>query len=710
MRIIMTIRILMTLAVSCGLGAAHAETNLTEQANRERPYQLETVIIQAPRIPAMASPFSQEEMFEDSRHLDAGHVAKTVPGISAACASVDTPEPSVRGLGWERVTTQVDFLPIYGSCPARMDPPTVYLTPESIQNLTVVKGLPSVTYGAGGTGGRVMARSVPNPAELAIDGATANASVTYNGGRDGYTSRAGGTLGDGTTEAGLSFNAVDFGDYESGDGNSIPGENRSYGAGASLRWTPTDSTGYWMNWNMHRIDHLDYPALPMDATEVDSNTLTLGSRHETNGKKFQALEWSAGFSDIDHVMDNSRKPNRAMMEAEAVTESQTFGGRLATEWNFSPDADWIIGADAHYLTRDALRERYMTGPGMTFYDPIWPDASQGQAGLFAERTARLENDSRLRLGVRLDGVSSDIEKDDEPLSPPVNSVAPTVEDAYAVFYGGSARDTDRNELLASGNILWEIPHTDELQWFLGAGVVQRAASVTERFYSFAPAPGGFLVGNPSLDPETKLELDVGSEFYGDHMEVSAQLFASHVWDYILETGIAMQDVNGDTIPDLIRGFENTDAVLFGGELEGRYRISNHWSIPFALAYVRGRDISDNEDLPLIPPLNGHVGIRWEWDKSIRPWAEAMLRAAMKQKDIDSRFPETETPGYQVVNLRGGLQLPGGFSLETGIENLFDQDYAEHLSRTAALPAGDLAAGEKIPMPGRYFYSSINWIF
>lgn len=676
-----------------------------EEPVKNIPYPLETVVVRAPRIPSMTTPLTQEEMLEDGRNLNAGHVVDQIPGVSSACASIDTPEPVVRGLGWERVMIQVDFLPLYGSCPARMDPPTVYLSPESIENLTVVKGLPSVTYGPGGTGGRVMAQTVPHPAEPALNGATAYASSTWNGGRDGLTGRAGGKIGNGTVEGGASVNAIHLSDYESGSGKRVPAENRSYGGGANFRWTPTDNSGYWINWNTHKIDHLDYPALPMDATDVEANTFTFGSRHEGFDRSLEAVEWQAGYSTIDHVMDNADKPNRPIMEAEAITESRTLGLRMETDWTFNSDSDWSLGIDTHYLTRDALRTRTMVASGMTFQDPIWPDASQGQAGLFAERTTRFHNDSRLRLGLRVDGVSSAIGKGDEPLDPPINS---TVREAYAYYYGAEARDTDRNEFLSSGNVLWEIPADDNLLWFTGAGWVQRAASVTERFYAFAPAPGGYLVGNPALNPETKAEFNIGANYFGNRLELGAQLYCAYIWDYILETGIATDDVNGDGTDDLIRGFVNADALLAGGELDGKIHLSQSWSIPFALAYVRGRNVSDDRDLPLIPPLNGRVGIRWEWDKSIRPWAEIMLRAATRQDKVDPQFPETETPGYQVVDLRGGVQLPAGFSLQAGVENLFNQDYTEHLYRTTALPAGDLARGEKIPMPGRYFFVSINW--
>ena len=65
------------------------------------------------------------------------------------------------------------------------------------------------------------------------------------------------------------------------------------------------------------------------------------------------------------------------------------------------------------------------------------------------------------------------------------------------------------------------------------------------------------MGNPSLDPETKTEFDVGTEYFGNRFELGVQLFCTYVWDYILETGIATNDVNGDGTDDQIRGFVNT---------------------------------------------------------------------------------------------------------------------------------------------------------
>lgn len=681
------------------LSYSRAATNQVEST--PRAYQLETVIVQATRIQPLSTPMGQDELLNDLRSQNAAQAVQTVPGVAGACRSIDAPEISIRGLGWERVPTQLDFLPLYGSCPARMDPPATYLSPESIANMTIVKGLPSVTYGAGGTGGRVMVRTVANATQPAINGATANTSVTWDGGRDGYASRAGAKVGNGKVEIGASANVVDYDDYDSGSGQNVPAENRSHGAGVNIRFTPDADNGYFFSWNMHKVDHLDYPALPMDATDVTANTFTFGARHENIGSLLEDLEWQAGYSDSTHDMDNSDKPNRARMDAKANTKSKTYGARIASGWRFSQDTKWTIGVDAHHLKRDGTRTRDIKiappAPG-TYRDPIWPDAHQTQVGLFAESSTELDNDSRLRLGLRADGIFSDIDRGGEP-----TPFDPTVRDGYAKYYGSSARDTDRNEALLSGNVLWEIPQGDSIEWFIGAGCVQRAASITELYYAYAPAPGGFQVGNPTLDPETKAEIDGGLDYYGDRLEIGGQVFASYIWDYILETHL-------ETLPNgaTVRGFENTDAILAGGELEGRWKLSNEWSVPFSMAYVRGRNTSDNRDLPLIPPLSGRVALRWDSAWKMRPWAEAAFRAATSQHEVDSQYPESETSAWQVVDLRAGFELPKGFGLEAGIENLFDQDYADHLARETLFPQGDLVAGEKVPMPGRFFYAGVKW--
>jgi outer membrane receptor protein involved in Fe transport len=64
----------------------------------------------------------------------------------------------------------------------------------------------------------------------------------------------------------------------------------------------------------------------------------------------------------------------------------------------------------------------------------------------------------------------------------------------------------------------------------------------------------------------------------------------------------------------------------------------------------------------------------------------------------------------VWHLRGRINVVRFLAIEAGIENLFDKDYHEHLTREAAVPVGDLARGDEIPQPGRAFGVQLRFDF
>ncbi len=136
--------------------------------------------------------------------------------------------------------------------------------------------------------------------------------------------------------------------------------------------------------------------------------------------------------------------------------------------------------------------------GTTSKDRLWPDVSQSDIGGFAETEARLAETLELRVGGRVDLVLSDADAADAQ-----SLQGKTVREQYVNFYGPDAADVKDDEVLGSGNIVLSWQALDWLETHIGSGVTSRAASVTERYFAFAPTPGGFQVGNPTLDPEKK---------------------------------------------------------------------------------------------------------------------------------------------------------------------------------------------------------------
>jgi len=112
--------------------------------------------------PADASPQSTEISDASLYRPGAHHVGQSlleIPGISAVERGAGQTEPVIRGLGWERITTTSSGVPMFGACPARMDPPVSYLRNVAVTDAIVVRALGSVTHGPGGTGGRVIVKN-----------------------------------------------------------------------------------------------------------------------------------------------------------------------------------------------------------------------------------------------------------------------------------------------------------------------------------------------------------------------------------------------------------------------------------------------------------------------------------------------------------------------------------------------------------------------
>jgi iron complex outermembrane receptor protein len=632
------------------------------------------------------------------RYTNLGEALTALPGVSGVKRAQSAVEPVIRGLGWERVQTQVDGLPVYGACPGRMDPPAMLLQPETVQDAYLLKGVPSVTLGPAGTGGRVMVSTDYERSPGAPPDFGGWFRTTYDSGRDGVL---GGLAAFGGTEK-LdlygSFAGVSLDHYTSADGIEVPAKQDEFGGSVSLGYRPSPGHRFRLGFVDLEDMGIDYPTLPMNSDRTSSRLFNVGSRIGRTGKTFEGFRFRAGYGTIDHRMNNEGKSTRKKIRAETEADSDFFSTSLEGKWAPSSSAVLKTGADLFYLNRDALRARFVTATGSTFLDHIWPDALQWDVGAFAEVDLKFREAYRLRLGGRFDFVSSDARAADGP-----GLEGRTVRENYVFYYGPEAAEVQQDDPLGSGNVLLEWQPRADLVLHAGAGVSSRAAGVTERFFAFAPAPGGFQVGNPTLKPEIKYEIEGGVGWQNAWAAVSAGFF--HFWfhDYIYSFTIDRRDVNGDGVEDVVRGFRNVDARLYGGEVAAVFKPWGPLSIPLTIAYVRGVNTSEDTDLPRIPPLEGRAAARIELGKRVPWWAEFGGRFAARQTKIDEHFPEDETAGFAVFHLRGGFQAFRRLQLYVGIENLFDQEYTEHLTPWAAVGSGDLQQGDPIPEPGRYFH-------
>ncbi len=677
---------------------------MTAESAAESPVVLEDLRVRAGALEAATDRLSAEALGR-TRSLNMGEAVTAAPGVAAVRRGANAAEPVIRGLGWERVQTRVGGLCLYGACPARMDPPATYVSPEAVESVEVIKGVPSVRYGHGGTGGHLVMDVDYDRGPNATPGLESDLRASWDEGRNGARASALSRGGTEDVDLRLELNAAELDDFESGGGRTVPAGLTEAGGSLSLGWRPAEGQRLYGALLLKEETDVDFPALPMNMNRSTSATGVWGYRLQRAGERLERLEIEGGFASVDHVMNNEGKPNRARMRAETDSEATAFAARIETGWRIRKGLALALGGDAERLERDALRERTMAATGMTLRDPIWPDVSRDLAGVFGEVSWAVSDEVSLRVGSRVDRAESEAGGAEDSIRlgmgmPPVSVVS-----QYERIYGPGAGQADAADTMLSGNILAEWRPAGHILWYAGVGKISRFPNVTEQYFAFAPAPGGFLVGNPALDPEEKYEADAGVKIQRESFAVDLAVFGAVIDDYIYQTTVDRADVNGDGTVDLVRGFRNVDAETVGGELRAVCRPGEQISVPATLAYVAGRNTTDGRDLPEIPPLSGSLGLRVDSVRADAWWVETGVRFSARQTRVDEAFPEDETASFQVVHLKGGLELLDGLHLEVGVENLFDEDYNEHLTREAVMPVGDLGAGDEIPAPGRFVYAT-----
>ena len=216
-------------------------------------------------------------------------------------------------------------------------------------------------------------------------------------------------------------------------------------------------------------------------------------------------------------------------------------------------------------------------------------------------------------------------------------------------------------------------------------------TVMPQFASTAP------FGNPELNSEKRWQIDTGLQAKYSKFRGGVNGFYAWVHDYISLDLIFINELNGAA--DLpLYGFTNTDwATLSGFETFGEYDL-NSWLTTFAtMSYVEGRDHTRSVNRPFgisgprsnaegheeplyaISPLESRVGLRLQEPDKQRWGAEFSARIVDNQDRVATSLLETETAGFTTYDLRGFLRVNEHLMLVSGVENLTDKQYREHLA-------------------------------
>jgi len=665
--------------------------------------EIEAVTVTAPAV-GWGFDNIPESVLRSRMGNNLAQMLKGLPGVAGVQRSSATSDPVIRGMGRERVQTILGAVPLCNACPGRMDPPANYLSIGALDEVKVDREGGVADFGPGGVGGSIQASPDYERKANSEPGVTTYVELGYETAREAPTAQAGIFGGNKAIDVKVGLGYHETSDYEAPDGTVVPAGSKRQDANLVLGWRPSADKRLWNALSVTHEENIDFPSMPMDNIETDFLVYNAGWRSEMDGK-LARYELTGGFSSIDHLMDNSMKTSWAQSHNSTDAKTRTWGAHAKFDIRATENEMLFLGLDASEVAQDAVRTRTRQSDAMVFTDRLWPDGVQTNYGGFAAFSFDLNKKCRLTARGRLDNIDSKARAADAG-----SMGGMTVRQQYVRFYGDEAAETDRSEILGMGSLKIDRTFSDQKSLYLRGGLSTRAAGLTERYYAFAPAPGGFLVGNPTLNSEKKLEGELGFTHGDDKLYLNASVFYAGVSDYILTTLIARQDVTGDGNDDNIKGFNNVDATLYGGELAVEFHPADRFYFPLTVSYVRGENTTDSKDLPEIPALSSTVECRYLAHSSSRTWLKAGGLLAGDQEKIDPSFPEDRTPGYAVWHLGLETHPVKGLEVLLTVDNIFDRLYHDHLTREAMTPTGGLLPGDEIPAMGRHFTATARFEF
>lgn len=394
-----------------------------------------------------------------------------------------------------------------------------------------------------------------------------------------------------------------------------------------------------------------------------------------------------------------------------------------------------------------------------------PETSSNNIGFYIENENKITETIKHKTGLRYDIHSAKANKDRRIV---YNIYYPGFEpflqfkyistiEAYTIFDAEvylPQKELKREFGEGSGFTKWELNLTKDLIAKFGLGYGVRFPDPQELYFALlrmGTIQSPDFVGNPKLKPTRNRQGDIGLEIKSDSINLSIDAFYSSIdnytivrntpdqhlgnigrndliYHYIIIPSMGMMpsynfyqyinsyltNYSGLLLPNMMypygrfaRTFKQVDAILYGGEVSLKYRISDQYLAKAGISYSRGINRTEDTNLPEIPPLKGILGIKWIYQQF---YVELEGEFANVQNQVDVNIGEKRTPGWGIGNLYVGYELENNknqsIKFLAGVKNIFNRFYYEHLSYLR----DPYTTNIRMPEPGRNLFVQLTMNF
>ncbi len=657
----------------------------TPVGDADDPVDLRHVVVTASPVAALTFVTDPKLPRQPVPASDGADYLKTIPGFGALRNGGSNGDPVLRGMSGSRLNLVTDGGAMPGACPARMDNPLSYVSPETYDRLIVVKGPQTVLWGPGASAGTVrFEREAP-----VFDAPGVEFFGSLLGGSHGRNDQVlDATAGNRSGYLRLGANRSEAGDYEDGGGARVPSAWKKWNADLAAGWTPAADTLLELSAGSGD-GQARYAGRGMDGSRFRRSSYGLRFAHGGHGGALSKLEARLYHNRADHVMDNYtlRDPNPAgmmPMPLASNVERRTHGGRIAASWE-SGAVEATLGVDAQDSRH---RQRSAHGRGGYLLLPWSTDARFDQRGVFGEGHWHAGDGRHWIAGLRLDRAAA---TDRRHMTASGHGHGHGGGHAHNPTFGQARKQT-----LLSAFVRHERELGRDLHVYAGVGRSERMPDYWELF-SADMGPPGSVNAFAAVQPETTTQLDLGVHYRGQRLEAWVSAYAGRVDDFILFDYMAGAMMAGMTRAG------NVDARIHGAEAGVGFRPADRWTLDGTLAWAWGANRDHGGPLPQMTPLEARLSAGWDNGR----WNAGVLlrvvggqdRVAPGQGNVAGR-DLGPSPGFATLAVNGGWRLGERLRLTAGIDNVFDRRYSEHLNLAGSADFGYPADPVRINEPGR----------
>lgn len=630
-------------------GSGRAEVDVVEGAVarlelRVDPLRHEDEIV----VSASPEVRGRDELYQAASVLDDRDLARVLapslgetlagePGVRSTWFGPGSSRPVIRGLGGDRVRLMENGLEIGDASSASPDH-AVALDPLAAERIEVVRGPATLTYGSNAIGGVVNVLDNRVPSVVPDNPVTGSLLV---GGASADERRSGAVALDGGARRfawHLDASARSSDDVDTPDGELVNSWTDAASGAVGFSYVGEDGFAGLSYAGMET----EYGSPAEEEVSIDLELRRWDARGEIRnvGRAFRALRFRAGGSDYSHV------------EYEGDEVGTRF---LNDQWEARVDA---LHAPVGRLTGSFGAQHVERDFAAIGDESFVPPTTTRTTGLFVFEEAEWERD-RLQFGARWDTRTVDC---------------------------GDCGD-DRNFNGVSASVGWIHDWENGVTFSVNVARAEKLPS-SEELFSEGPhlATGTYERGDPELDPEESLGLELGLHVHRERWALEASVFRSRFDDFIRESATGEVE---DGLP--VYQWTQGDALFTGGELHGHFDVLHaeprHVRIEWGLDVVEA-ERDDGTPLPRIPPHRATLGVRYEGPVF---WALVQGGWTAEQDEVDDF--ETPTDGYFMLDASLGWRFTAGATVHDVI--LAGTNLGDELARNHVSFLKDVA-----PLPGR----------